>query len=62
MVINDRNDLQELILRITMCKDYGLLKQFISMHYVLVMVFKILTEPQYGYANSLLFANLYHGY
>ena len=51
MVINDRNELEELILRITMCKDYGLLKQFISMHYVLVMVFKILTEPQYGYAN-----------
>ena len=48
MVINDRNELEELIVGVTMCKDYGLLKQLVSMHYVLVMVLNYFKEQQHG--------------
>ena len=45
-----------------MYKDYGLIKELVYVHYVLVMVFKMLKEPQYGYVNLLMFVNLYYGY
>ena len=31
------NDLQELILGVTMCIDYGLLKELVPVHFVIVM-------------------------